>query len=562
MFDENPVGTKYIPKSISYVIDKIKLSGLVLYGAGHWGGVAENVFKALSITPQAICDIDCLKQGRFFKDGKISESGVPILSLDEAAELYPQAIYMVTVMMPGAGSYASDEALILLLKKRGLSAIGFDFQRYVFLLEGAFDEIEISAEEVGNKFKAEHLNNIVMLHHMSNSGSTLFGTLLNGHKNILDVPMLGHWVQIENLCESRLTELSKKELAVEIADLLRNYLATEQNVSRFSSTHCNEYGEQEKRILLESRKFIGELYALISECEHISGVFLMKAIYAAYANSIGKKHKPGEEYWMLYDRHRLTFDGLDKVMLSENFKRVEYMFIIREPVQHLNSLLKRFIIDGFPGARLRLTMGSSYGYLAVLSSDMGVPLELSAKTKNMPIKIVRFEDLKTNLEGTLRAVCGVLDIPFDGCLLETSVNGIPVYFPASWKKEDKAVVSTRDNTALNRRDFSLLMTSYDVFRLNLAFRRFKLAMGYDCDVPDPSDFSAQFLRELYSLPFKFEETIDMAGKEALERERLLPGEQVGCHDNIAELFIENITREDKPEFFSDIIRPQGARDNE
>jgi len=562
MFDENSVGTKYIPKSISDVIDKIKLSGLVLYGAGHWGGVAESVFKALAITPRAICDIDCLKQGRFFKDGKVSESGVPILSLDEATELYPQAIYMVTVMMPGAGSYASDDALILLLKKRGLSAIGFDFQRYVFLLEGAFDEIEIPPEEEGNKFKAEHLNNIVIFHHMSNSGSMLFGTLLNGHKNILDVPMLGHWVQIEGLCDHRLTALSKKELVVEIADLLRNYLATEQNVSRLRSSHCNEYGEQEERILVDPRKFIGELYALISECEHISGVFLMKAIYAAYANSIGKKHESGEEYWMLYDRHRVNFAGLDRAILSENFKKVEYLFIIREPVQHLNSLLKRFIVDSFPGARLRLTMGSSFGYLTVLRSDMGVPLELSAETKDMPVKIVRFEDLKTNLEGTLRAVCAALDILFDECLLETSVNGIPVYCPASWKKGDKTVVSARDTTALNRRDFSLFMTSYDIFRLNLAFRRFKLAMGYDCDVPDPSDFSTQFLRELYSLPFKFEETIDMAGKEALERERLLPGEQVGCHDNIVELFIENITREDKPEFFSEILKPLEAEQYE
>jgi len=545
-------------QSVNDIVKSAKASGLVLYGAGHWGGIAERVFKDFGVSTLAFCDRDPGKQGRFFRAGKVSDSGTPIVPLDEAISLYPGAVYIVTTMW-GAGWNKPDESIILGLKERGLKTFDFAsrFLKYIYILEGVMDEIEIPLEETENKFRTEHIDNMVILNHMSNSGSMLFCTLLNGHENILDISVLGAFVQLSDLCKHKFKHLSKKELVLEIADLLRDYLSTRYNISLLSKSHCNEHGEFEKRVLADPRKFTRELYALISECEHITCIFLLKAIYAAYANTIGKKREHGKEYWLLYDQHRAGFPSLSTWELERNFKKIEYIFIVREPVQHFFSALKRFIVDDYPGAKLRTYIGSPHGYLRLLTSDLGLPLEKSAETEGKGIKVVRFEDLKTNLEGTLRAVCGALDIPFDECLLETSVNGIPVYFPASWKPSETTVITAGDKTALNRRDFSSLMSSYDILRLNLAFRRFKLAMSYDCDVPDPSDFSIEFLRELYSYPFKFEETIDMAGNEALERGRLLPGEQVGCHDNIAELFIDNITRKDKPEFISEILRPTG-----
>ena len=549
-------------RSVMDIAKKARADGLVLYGAGFWGGITERIFNIFGVSPVAFCDDDTNKQGRFFSVGSLSDTGTPIMTLDKAAMLYPNAVYIATVT---SGINAPRTSMNKRLKARGLLSAnsGFHPSRYIFLLEEPLDELEASPS-LENGFRAEHFRNLIVLKHMSNSGSILFSSLLDGHRNIISINLFGSFVQLKDLYEQRLKHLEGLELVIEIVSQMTPFLISrydgesiytpELNLTRF---HSDEHGEPETRILISGRIFTQKLYSEIAERGSVTFAILIKAIFAAYANSIGQRYTQGEDYWLFLDYHRVSssFAEIDALVQPKDFEHVEYWFIIREPVQQWFSWLKRFIADEGADETLRLWAGRTDIYQSVLSCDLGIAFEKSPEMAGKIVRIIRFEDLKRQMEGLLRAVCSILGLLFEDNMLEPTVNGIPVYFPASNKLISKAVFAASDNTALNRSDFSSLMTSYDIFRLNVAFRRFKLAFGYDCDVPDEKSFSDAFLKDMYVYPFKFESVLDKAIAEASEIGYLLPDEHPFCHDYIAELFISNLRREHEPEFFSDIIKP-------
>jgi hypothetical protein len=546
------------------VADKARVNGLVLYGAGFWGGVTECIFKIFDVPLSAYCDDDVIKQGKLFMDGSISSNGTPILTLDAAVQSYPDAVYIATV--EGGGGNNSPRAVMnRRLKEKGVltSDSGFHPARYVFLLGGILDKLKTTSESSVNRFHAEHFNNMIVLNHMSNSGDFLFGALLDGHRNIINIPIIGNFVWLKVAYEQRLKYLEGQELVIEAVSQMTPYLISKfDDGSSFTPTYNptrfyrNEYGAPETCVLLDAEVYTQKLFNELSGRGHVTFSVFLKAIFAAYANAAEQSYSPSLEYWLLFMRHGVNYDltEMDELIQPRDFKRIEYWFIIREPIQHWYSWLKRFVSDAIPDELLWGWARHPDVYKGVLSGDLGITFEKSLETSEKTVRFVRFEDLKKNMEGTLRAVCNILGIQYDECMLETTVGGTQVYFPAS-SRDPTTVFATHDKTALNRQDFSELLTSYDIFRLNVAFRRFKLAFGYDCDVPDRESFSDEFLREMYKYPFKFEIAINKASAEALKIGYLKPGERPVCHEYIEKLFLDYLSRDDKPEYFSDIIVP-------
>lgn len=112
--------------------------------------------------------------------------------------------------------------------------------------------------------------------------------------------------------------------------------------------------------------------------------------------------------------------------------------------------------------------------------------------------------------------------------------------------------------ALERKDFSSLMSDYDIFRLNLVFQDFRRTFGYDCDMPDYRQFSKAFLQELFQEPFRFEPLLDACGKSAQKAGRLDPGQRAQSHDYIVELFM-SYTEQGPYELFCDLVEPADRR---
>ena len=66
-------------------------------------------------------------------------------------------------------------------------------------------------------------------------------------------------------------------------------------------------------------------------------------------------------------------------------------------------------------------------FTGILKCEMGLTLQKKSEVSN--VKVIRFEDLKTDSENTLKALCEWLNISYLDILLSTTLNGITIYFP-------------------------------------------------------------------------------------------------------------------------------------
>lgn len=552
-------------RSIYDIVDRIRGNGLVIYGAGYWGEVSLRIFSLFGVNPICFCDDDPAKQGT-----AVTNAGraIPVLALDDAAEKYPGAIYFAAVAS-GGGKDAPRAVMNRRLKERGLlsECSGFHPVRYLFLLDCGLELFERRQTPQEDGFHVENLRNMVVFNHMSNSGSAFFGTLMDGHPNVINIAMLGNLVPLKDIYMERLQYLEGKELVLETASQMSPYFVAQvpdevyfPMLSRLASRFfLNEKGQPEERVYIDSAKFVSALSAELVDRGRVSFAVLMKALFAAYANSTGRTYCPSQTYWMFFMRHKENYDmcEMDELLEPEDFDRLEYWFIVREPIQHWFSWLKRFVLEEKPESLWY--PGRPEQYVGRLSCDLGIMLEKNERNQGKTVKIVRFEDVKLKTEATMRAVFKWMDLPFNEKTLEATTNGFPVYFPSSGN--GKGIISSRDTTAVDRKDFSALMTSYDIFRLNLAVQNFKHAYGYDCDVPSYTEFSETFLEELYRHPFRFEAALDRAGEEAMKKGYLLPGERPVSHDYIAELLTGYMARCEH-ELFSDVFWPEESNTEE
>lgn len=555
-------------RSIYSVMDHARERGLVFYGAGYWGEVACRIFSLFQVYPACFCDDDPAKQGTPFH---FEDREIPIVSLDEAAERFPQAVYIATVT---SGMDNARGPMNQRLRERGLLSTdsGFHPLRYLFLLEGGFEALDHPAPMGSDAFTPECIENMVIFNHMSNSGSVLFGNLMDGHPNILNIGIFGNLVILKEAFINRLQYLEGTELVMETASQMTPYFYTphfpeqiyEGVMRRFSANYyCNERGEIENRIYVLPQKFVAALNAVFLDRGRVSFSTLLKGIYAAYHNAIGKKYIADQPCWIFFMRHKSNYDmrELDGLIGPDDFKRLEYWFIIREPIQHIFSLFKRNWAETTM-ENLRY-MGRPAEYLERLMCDLGVMLEKRDYNRDRVVRVVRFEDVKAHTRETMQAACACLGLPYCDCMEETTANGITVYFPAvgdtvnssgNSPQAAQGVIAANDMGPLNRRDFSSLLSSYDIFRLNLACQNFRRTYGYGCDVPDYRTFSEAFLEELFREPFRFEPVLDEAGEEAQKYGYFAPGEDPHCHQRIADLFL-NYMKQPVHELFTDMIRP-------
>ena len=550
--------------SIFEISDHCRKKGLVIYGAGFWGIQMLQIFSKFCIAPLMIADDDAEKQGSFFNECGVSDkqTGIRIVSLDEAASTYPNAVYI------SAATPDKENQLELMngnLKKRGLLTkfSGFLPMKYMVMLYGGLEALNKPEKIKNNNFTAEHLNNIIVFNHMSNSGSIYFNTLIDNHPNILNITNFGIASVLQTAYDIRLKNLKEKELVIETAAQLFKYFKWEFPVETFEQRcYCriadryfmNEQGRPEQRVYVDGAKFISWLSAELNDKGYVTLGFLLKAVFSAYNNTIGKNYVPGETYWLFYENHKRNFqiESLDSYINSD-FYKIEYWFIIREPVQHIFSLLKFIMTIDKRFPKLPMGYYSNPVFLTdVFSSDLGLMLQKNEHNKDKTVRVVRFEDVKRE-EHYMKAVCSVLNIPYDDCLQETSFNGIPVYFPTTDSSGKAIVVSGNDQTAVRRKDFSELLSSFDIFRINLVTQDFKRHFGYKVDVPHFSEFSDECLRELFKVPFKFEALLNEKCQIAMEDGYYSKGEVPECHNYIADLFLEYM-KSGKQEMFDDVIK--------
>lgn len=538
-------------RSIYSIVDHIRERGLVLYGAGAIGKIAVQIFALFQVKPAYFCDDDLQKQGSSLECDGIS---VPIISLDEATRRLPGAVYIATAAT-GKRNGPRDRMKARLKERNLLSQdSGFYPLRYLFLLDGGLEALERPEIPSSSAFTPERLENIVLFSSMGRSGTMFFDMLMDGHPNVLNIGGIGTFAPLKSAYLNQLQYLEGTELVIETARHMQAYLASQVVHQNLLAHYRNSDGEFEERIYISPAKFVSSLSGMLMGQGYVSFGFLFKAIFAAYHNAIGKPYIPGQTYWIFFETHRTDCDTTeyDGLLLPRDFKRLEHWVIIREPVQQFFSavqhLHQRLVLEKMDGSAW------IQGYYECFSGSLGIGLERNTDHHGKVIKVLRFEDAKRQTYETMRAVCKWMDIEFDKSMLETTINGIVVYFPSA-VTDKKKTISARDTTAVDRHDFSAQLSAYDVFRLNFAFQNVKRAYGYDCDMPDYRGFSETFLEELFQEPFRYEEWMTDAYAQAQKQGCLGQG-KVDCHSGIANIILSYFNQ-DRHELITDMIRPEG-----
>jgi len=116
--------------------------------------------------------------------------------------------------------------------------------------------------------------------------------------------------------------------------------AVPSSLGHNTNIYYNRDGELEKGIYIPADKFVASLSSILIGRGTVSFALLLKAVFAAYHNAIGKKYTPGQQYRIFFETHKVgcnTYE-LDGMFKSGDFKRIEHLIIIWEPVQHIFPL--------------------------------------------------------------------------------------------------------------------------------------------------------------------------------------------------------------------------------
>ena len=535
------------------IIDTVKQGeqrGMCLYGAGFWGDLGYQIVSKLGAHPLCYCDDDQNKQGT-------SYNGLPVCSLESAVKQYPNAVYLVCIDSMRKNGDMNRNDLSLMLKK--LQEYGvYDsncelrLALYLFLLD--IPNLESIVPDVNTEelIGIEDIKNLLILNHMSNSGSYYFEQLLDGHPEILCLPYSSHVFRI--VYEKRLQYLEGDELLVEMGAQMLGYFR-----SKYSGLECvidtkfhgfcvDKQGGFIEKVWIEPEDFMCQLKTLLRETGvklHSFG-HMMKVLVAAYNNCLGKKRQRNVSYWLFYHMHQADYDVKEtyKDFNKEEFERIENLIIIREPVQQCYSYIRRMVIKG----RDVPVLTKDEDFIHTLQCELGLTLEKQTGIDN--VKVIRFEDLKYDSENTLRALCKWMGIAYSQVMGKTTLNGIDIYFPI-YSSEGIKYITGNDTSTVSQTDFSEVLTLWDEARLNILCSKFKRALGYTCSVPDFDMFSTQFREELLKADFKFCDIV----QKVLDEDGLAE-DRYDVNEYVKELYRSYMDNYKSDTVYYDYIKPE------
>lgn len=534
-------------RSIQETVDQAKIRGLCFYGAGYWGKIAYDIFKELGVLPICFCDDDIEKQ-------KSQYCGIDVLSLEDACRNYPDAVFLPCIDVTkkvGTWNRLPYHHMLQKLKEFNVYDSNSELRilNYVFLLD--LDNSKKADIQDTEEIKAEDIKKLLILNHMSNSGSYYLEQLLDGHHNILSLPYSSHtyWILYQN----RLQFLEDEELLIEMMAQMLGYMHSKyENLFCIREHKFEEYcagkdGQFILDVLIDPNQFYYCLKRQFNgKIKLESYAHMLKVYVAAYSNCLNKKRDANTEYWLFYHMHMADFDvsKMTEFFSDKEFERIENLFIIREPVQQCFSWIKRFALV----QRRSTFLKKDELFSQTLKSETGEMLKKKKGYDN--VKVIRFEDLKYRQKDTINALCKWLDIPYMDILMTTTLNGITIYFP-TYTKDGVKYITGNDKSAISKKDFSELFTLWDEVRLNIIYAKFKQIYGYECQAPDFEQFSKVFQQEMLKANFKFCDIV----QQVLDEEGL-PEDHYDVNQYVKKLYQTYMdTYDDNTEYY-DYIKPE------
>ena len=320
------------------------------------------------------------------------------------------------------------------------------------------------------------MDRIVAILPWGRSGSLLLASYLDGHDDVLMLPELGG---------RRLYEFFYRYRDLPLGDKLLAYPFFDEDDTHFFD------GD----FAISPRQYYAAVKAILASSHRWPADFLQSRrafvifVHIAYRLALGKA-SAGRRPLIVYAQHDWNIEKARQ--LVEDWPQSLFIHTVRDPVSSCSGMfgaLRDGIASAFPPP---CALAPYFALLWLTGRD-----RQQAGTETQSVAL-RFEDLHRDPEGTMRAVCSRLEIPFQPALLDSTFNSTPYVVKkngVAWSGRRPQQIG-RQSPYLSRRDRALL---YALFRENFE------QWGYSC----PDLFKYRIVRcavavSLFLVPMKTE----------------------------------------------------------
>ena len=348
---------------------------------------------------------------------------------------------------------------------------------------------DVLTDGVADLVDPRSLDDVVSIHCYGRSGSVFLASLFDQHPQVLMIP----GVQF-----SSFYEFWRRHGHLPAIELLGTFLAVFRAIYRVHQPD-NTPIFAEKPLdgppsRVDDALFSDTLLRLIADKVHdvqtepVARKYFFQAVHAAYAVAMRRK-VCWEDAVIIYSLHEPLEEHTTP--FGEDFPNARYLHTVRTPVRAVDSWYRM----GLP-ARVHKERLAAVGMLNMLTQARPVSDSCAPRSR-----AVRLEDLHTNPRATLEKLCDWLGLAGDGCLFESTFNGV-----RHSEGVEGTVLEGFQTQAISRNGYYCCRW-IDVVRLNLIFARIFSAWGYPLSRVYRARLLQRLVPALMLAPFRIEQLV-------------------------------------------------------
>lgn len=320
--------------------------------------------------------------------------------------------------------------------------------------------------------------NVAFLFYTGRSGSTLFHSLIDNHEQVLTLPFafpfFHDWLNIIN-------NFSKKNPSdIEIKELINLFLY-HTNITLFcDSPSLKKLGaSRDEKLDLDFNLLSNILYEILENIEEINSKVFFMALHLAYAK-LKNINLENIKCIFFHHHHRINNNHLINYNFEDNIN--EYIFFLEELMSYFPNLLIITTIrnhyNNYYSIREFIRRKNIFSPEHFLTTLKDLLLCLSLIQYEIDIlgnkfKLIKFEELHSNLFNTMKDVADFLEINFTNTLLESTFSG-KLY----WGDNPQKIINGSDKK-MNQNTFLDKLPKDEKSFIDKLFRDFSIKYNYE-----------------------------------------------------------------------------------
>lgn len=349
------------------------------------------------------------------------------------------------------------------------------------------------------------IDKVIAVQNYALSGTSLMHSLLDGHPQIMSTLMLQDYGGYYYLWE----EIKNNPTPENAFHIFRNRFYGFFNAD-YGDPTFKEMGEmQNERLEVSEQEFYRHFQEYFKSHDYISRKQFIVGIFVAY--NLCHNRSFSDDAFICFPIH--SQPKIYAQYLTEDFKEVFFLHMIREPVQNAGAMTKYIVMMDYKTAIFKGLLDSSASIiLSKLATHHTSDIELyqtspyfadrSDEGSFIQSRYIRLEDLHLQPKETLQKICNWLKIEWNDCLMDSTFMG------KKWYNRVGFLRVSGFNKKIIEQKYDQYFNWFDRYRLKLLSKNEQEYFGYHSFSFFDKIIYYSILPILLLLPFKLECKID------------------------------------------------------